>query len=872
MKKMKKPIGIDLGTTNCCVAYLEGATPRILKIDGRTTMPSVIAQQANGDFLIGKRAKECAEPPYRYGFIKRHMGLNVRYPFQQGPLTPTEISARFLAKLKGHAEEALGEVAAVITVPAHFTEERLKQTRKAANLAGLEVLDIVREPVAAAIAYHQEERIAHSEEETHILVYDLGGGTMDASLCIREGNHIRIGANGRAYDGDPFLGGLDFDKQLVRLIRPSLHEQGVDLTKPDGTDSGGDSESDGTGPGGTEADGAESRDSKSDSTEADGKVSPIVFADYMHELLSKAERVKMGLSEQDEAEWVQELQVGLVEVRVQEWIRRADYEKAIEPILSATLAICDRALLAQGRERPGADSRSDDEIISAEAGALDALILVGGSTRTPAVAEKLREHFDTRFGCRPRIERFREDECVAIGAAHVAARCLAQRTGPGQQGEFRLHWDVSPTTQVPERMESIHGPSGTIEGGLEPDWSLRIEVNEQVLEDGIEIGNDGRFLLPNLPLTSKENRFVLSLADPDGGVRSSWDWPVLRGGVSADIGGLARAIQVRLVQGEAVILPAGTKSDAAHTHTFYIKDQATTVRMPLYEGYHFIGTLDFPSNAPPGTPVKVRATYQPGAISITIEVGDAEEESKSLSLQPHDIQAERHQLEDRFHRLRTEIEDLFGKLVADPDRIDFLRKQWESLAFDLRSELEGQLVPDVAKIDDRLQRAETLRWHLSLLKNSIESQRQRCVHLRGLLEGSGITNKKLHADLQKIEQRLENKPHEDLLASIAEDLDELERSMLSRVTLVVTEQQVRDKLAEIEYRLNKIRQPTKVDNESLISLDSIATQARRIADDIESSPNQRLNRLWDLEVRFIRERYHEAIVARDRTGLLGKGS
>lgn len=832
---MKIPIGIDLGTTNCCLAYIKGGKAEVLEIDGRTTMPSVIAQEPDGSFLIGRRAKECASPLYRYGFVKRHMGRNVEYPFRDGPQTPTQISSRFLGRLKELAVDLLGEVAAVITVPAHFQDTHLKQTRLAATEAGLEVLDIIREPVAAAIAYHREKYLGASGAKTSILVYDLGGGTMDATLCIRAGDHIAVGANGEAYGGDQFLGGLDFDKKLVQLVEPSLRKQGADLCQTDRDDS-------------------------------DRETVPLVFKPYMHELLVQAERVKMKLSETDETQWTQELMVNAAECRINQWIRRADFEHAIEPDLNRTLGFCDEALLKHARGLPGSSERPENEQIAAEAKRLDALILVGGATRMPVIARKLSEHFQRTFGCCPTIKGFREDECVAIGAAYFAAQCLAEQPSSCQHGEFRLDWDITIASQIPAEKATLAGPTGRIEGAILARYSLHLRINDSETSEAIDIDETGRFALPALSLNIGENRFALALLRPDGTESASWTWSIVRGGITASPGGLASAIHVRLRHGKAILLPAGTTPGTAHTQIFYTKDHGPVVRMPLYEGYHAIGTLEFATNARPGTPVDVRATYQPGNIQAVIKVGNGEPQEKSLSMEPQNIQAGRQKLEERFHALDEEISSILENLLVNGEqRAHSLRKQWESLAFDLRSEFEGQMVPDVAKIDDRLQRAEAMLWSLQILKNSVPNLRARCDHLRNLMQELGVGGSWITKQLQDIYARLNGSQNDDHLASIASEIEELRRSIMSRVQLVVTERNVEDKMEEIRSRLTRIRQGSQFDDKNI---DRIADMAEQIFGNTQTPTNQRLNRLWELDAQYISERYHLAVVENDRAGLL----
>jgi len=842
---MTTPIGIDLGTTNCCVAYLDQGEVRVLEIDGRNTMPSIIAQEADGTFLIGSDATRCVEPTFRYGFVKRHMGVAQPFTFRDGPLSPVQISAKYLAKLKEHAQEALhGPVSAVITVPAHFGEIHVKETRNAAELAGLEVLDIIREPEAAAIAYHQECHPDSAGSPTCVLVYDLGGGTMDATVCIRDGDDIRIGGDGAANAGDKFLGGFDFDKQILSLVMPSLHKQGVDLSA-----------------------------GIADPV-VDGSV-PVAIESSWYELVRYAERVKMRLSDDPKTKWVQELYFGYSQVRIDQWITRAEFEAAGAPLLAQTIETCKGALDRLGECRAGANALTREERIRREAGALDALILVGGSTRMPAVERELQQWLTGLRDTPLRIERFREDECVAIGAAFVAAQRLRQRDTPIPQGNFRLVWDVQPSVQVPPEVGDIPGPSGKVDGPLGPGWSLRLHAGDTAAEVGLD--KEGRFMLPRLGLKSGENRFTLTLGAPDGAMHSSWGWAVRRGGLSTDVSGLPCAIKVRLLDGEVTILPTGTKPDTAHSHIFYIRKlcrQADKLvfRLPLYEGYRAIGTLEVEADALPGTPVLIRATYkQPGALGITAGVGEKSPQELPFRFAEVDVLQAAGELQERFHLLKEKIDQAFANLSADPAYVAYLRARWDSLCLDLHTEFEGRMVVDKAKIQDRMARAEELRWQLDLLGNSAESLRQRCVTIVELMRKAGVNDERLRGQADKITARLDGEPTADVLASVAQDLEELRRSVYSRMELYATDQHVVAKQEEIRHRLATIRAVYGNDEYARLNLPQVEQVIASIPTTLHT-PNERLNRLWAIDDQYIREPYHQAVLSRDRDGLLAQSA
>ena len=225
---MGKVIGIDLGTTNSCVAVLENDQPVVItNAEGSRTTPSVVAFTKNGERLVGDTAKRQAAVNVDRTFfsIKREMGTNYRAKIDGKQYTPQEISSMILRKLKKDAEEYLGETVsdAVITVPAYFNDAQRQATKDAGRIAGLNVLRIINEPTSAALAYGLD----HGQPQK-ILVYDLGGGTFDVSVIEIGDNLIEVLATA----GDNHLGGDDFDARITdRLVMEFLHTQRIDLRK-----------------------------------------------------------------------------------------------------------------------------------------------------------------------------------------------------------------------------------------------------------------------------------------------------------------------------------------------------------------------------------------------------------------------------------------------------------------------------------------------------------------------------------------------------------------------------------------------------------------------------------------------------------------
>jgi len=346
---MGKVIGIDLGTTNSCVAVMEGGEPVVIpNAEGNRTTPSVVAFTKDGERLVGETAKrQVITNPNTVSSIKRHMGTDHKVTIDGKQYTPQEISAIILQKLKADAESYLGEkvTQAVITVPAYFNDSQRQATKDAGKIAGLEVLRIVNEPTAASLAYGLEK-----EEDQTILVYDLGGGTFDVSILELGDGFFEV----KATSGNNRLGGDDFDQAIIDyLIAEFKKENGIDLSKD--------------------------------------KMA-------LQRLKDAAEKAKKDLSGvltttislpfiTADATGPKHLEVTLT---------RAKFEELTADLVEKTMGPTRQALQDAGL--------SPNEI--------DKVVLVGGSTRIPAVQEAIRKYIgkDPFKGINP-------DEVVALGAA-----------------------------------------------------------------------------------------------------------------------------------------------------------------------------------------------------------------------------------------------------------------------------------------------------------------------------------------------------------------------------------------------------------------------------------------------------------------------
>lgn len=382
---MAKVIGIDLGTTNSCVAVMEGGEPVVIpNAEGARTTASVVSFQANGERLVGQIAKRQAitNPDKTIISIKRHMGTNHKVTVEGKDHTPQEISAMVLMKIKADAESYLGEkvTQAVITVPAYFNDSQRQATKDAGKIAGLEVLRIINEPTAAALAYGLDK-----QDESHkIFVYDLGGGTFDVSILELGDGVFEV----KSTNGNTKLGGDDFDERIMNFIADTFKkENGIDL-----------------------------RNDKM----------------ALQRLKEAAEKAKIELSASLQTSinlpFITADATGPKHIDIN--LSRAKFNELTHDLVEATIEPMRKAL-------------NDAGLSLSE---IDKVILVGGSTRIPAVQDAVKS-----FTGKEPSKGVNPDECVAVGAA-IQAGVLT--------GEVKdvLLLDVTPLTLGIETMGGIATP------------------------------------------------------------------------------------------------------------------------------------------------------------------------------------------------------------------------------------------------------------------------------------------------------------------------------------------------------------------------------------------------------------------------------
>ena len=382
---MGKIIGIDLGTTNSCVAVMEGGEPVVItNSEGARTTPSVVSFQANGERLVGQIAKRQAitNPEHTIISIKREMGTDHKTKIDDKTYSPQEISAMILQKIKADAEAYLGETVtqAVITVPAYFNDAERQATKDAGRIAGLEVLRIINEPTAASLAYGLDK----TEQNEKIFVYDLGGGTFDVSILeLGDGVFEVLSTN-----GDTHLGGDDFDQKIIDYIANDFKAQyGIDL-----------------------------RNDKS----------------AVQRLKEAAEKAKIELSSSMQTNinlpFITADATGPKHIDMN--LTRAKFNELTHDLVQRSIEPMKKAL-------------SDAGLSISQ---IDKVILVGGSTRIPAVQEAVKN-----FTGKEPSKGVNPDECVAMGAA-IQAGVLT--------GEVKdvLLLDVTPLTLGIETLGGVATP------------------------------------------------------------------------------------------------------------------------------------------------------------------------------------------------------------------------------------------------------------------------------------------------------------------------------------------------------------------------------------------------------------------------------
>ncbi len=642
-------VGIDLGTTFSAVALpgaregdqfdAHGNISVIRDRHRRHTVPSVVGLDREGAVIVGHRAKaQAGMTPGPVMFVKRYMGGDRTFRLGDQELEPQEVSAHVLRHMKEMAAEALGEPVeqAVITVPAWFNLLAKDRTEQAGELAGLEVVRVAQEPVAAALAYFREWMDDEAEEgpET-ILTYDLGGGTFDAAVVSRASGVPEVLSS----SGDPYLGGYGFDRRLALLMARRLCEQGYAME-----------------------------------LDPEAEEDALPWA----KLLVLAERAKIELSRETVC-FMQEPSTGIVDhegvpVTIDLEISREEFEELITPLIDRSIQLCRAAL------------RTDDgEEIPLES--IDEIIMVGGSSRIPLVSRRLEEE----FGIGPKL--LDPDLCVAIGAAVLAAGA------PVFRGRVRMDRTPEETDQsfVQVTGRVLPEAEGAVVAGWRAELS---RADGGYSEEQVTGETGGFAFLQASVMEGRDNDFRLRVLDPEGEEQFAQEFTVRQttepnaGEVIGvpDTNRLAKPIIILTVDGRYTAARAGTNLPFSHT----INAETTTVgllRVPVQEGATKLGECvveNIPPEVPVGTGVEIHleisANYEVVTRAYIPAIAMEDELRAELSPPPRKSIEE---LRAEFGALEVRAGDALR--TATPGELfeDGRGEQIEELMEHIREEFEG---------------------------------------------------------------------------------------------------------------------------------------------------------------------------------------
>jgi molecular chaperone DnaK len=686
-----RPIGIDLGTTNSEVAMLDPSEKDILVYAdrfGRRTVASAVAWDPKAQsFLVGRAARaRRGQSPAPVESIKRKMGQVVRVAVGPHELSPEEFSAKILGELRARMQEDLAGKAppgvevkverAVITVPAYFDAPQIEATRKAGELAGLEVLAVLQEPTAAAI-YHTWLGLPGAAESASgdrtFLVYELGGGTFDVSVLRSVSGEYQV----LAIDGDNYLGGDDFDRRFAEKLRKDLVQRGYALD----LDVRGDAED----------------------------------AARFQRLVHVAQEIKEGLSTNEVLSFSRTdlfLDKKGEPVSIEAEIGRAEHEASIADLVETTMQCCERAL-AQSKE-----------VANVGLGDLDAIVLVGGSTRVPAVVRAVTERLAAKTRSKLAPLQTEVDTIVALGAAIFAA----------QRGGLRLGdegTDLLVTSPLVSRGAEL---KLALEVRRSPEAARRLEIRDAGAEVLVETELASGPMRLVVPLgEGPETPTTLALVDLDGRVLSSIPLTLYRGAVRARASALsqptvvAKDLAVEITRAgrreRKVLIPRGASLPIEVTHELATADRSGAVVLRLLQNRLPIKTLmlEVSPELPLGTPVSLtlrcdeamrlearanvagselwaKVEPPPAKTDTTKDAVDAllaEAENAARALWGRDAHAFRRELEPLATGLREVVS-------TDPDKLAALASQLRTLIDHFAGSDANDLSPPRDRFEDLL--------------------------------------------------------------------------------------------------------------------------------------------------------------------------
>ena len=684
---VERPVGIDLGTTNSEIAMLDPSERDLLVYAdrfGRRVVPSVVAWDERAKaFLVGHpaRARRGASPP-PVESIKRRMGQNGRVAVGPHELAPEEVSAKILGELRARMLDHLVGKApsgvevrvdrAVITVPAYFDAPQLEATRRAGELAGLEVLGLLQEPTAAAIYHTWKNHLG----DGCFLVYDLGGGTFDVSVLRCVGGEYQV----LAIDGDNYLGGDDFDRRFAEHLRGELCAKGYALE-------------------------LDVRGNEDDNRRF---LRLVHLAQEIKESLSTSEVVHVAKSDV------------LVDkngepVSFDGDVGRADWERLVGDLVETTITCAERAV-----------ARSL-EVASVGLGDIDHVVLVGGSTRTPLVMRRVAEALCARAKS-PRALQDDVDTCVALGAAVHAAQRGGFRIGDAAQqtvvcarsplvsggARMRLSVDVEEAPTAAVDLALVDGDRVLASGALASAGDRGVQLEVQLERDG-------------------EHALGLVLRDAAGSACARLPFTLWRGDVRPRASELSQAsvvakdIALEVVRAgrreRRVLISRGTGLPVKAEQRFFTADQTGAVVLRILQGRLPIKTLviEVPADLPVGTPVDValscddamrveaRAVVAGRELWAKIEAPDQQRAEPGLEIDALLEDAERtgkglwgadaHLFRREADRLAAGIREV---VATDPDKLAVLAYQLQLLLEEFRGGGGDDLSPPVHRFEELL--------------------------------------------------------------------------------------------------------------------------------------------------------------------------
>lgn len=680
MGKVDRAVGIDLGTTNSEIAWLLPSEREIVIYAdrfGRKTMPSAVAwDDKEGAFLVGHAARArrgSASPPVES--IKRRMGQRATVRIGPEELTPEQVSSKILAELRERMQEVLaarpdragapaGELVArraVITVPAYFDGPQVEATRRAGELAGLEVLGVLQEPTAAAIYHTWRRKLG----DGNFLVYDLGGGTFDVSILRCVGGEYQV----LAIDGDNFLGGDDLDRRYAEHLRRALSEKGYAL------------------------------DLDVKGSEADRRIFQQIvhLSQEIKESLSTTEvaRVaKTGFCTDKSGE----------PVSFEEEVGRADWESIVKDLVETTIACCERAL---------ARSKEVADVGLAE---IDHVVLVGGSTRVPLVVRRVTEAFCTKAGEPMRDE---VDTCVALGAAIHAAH-LAGTVLSNDTARVRVSTPlVSHTSKLKVSVTLERAPDGVERLGV---WEGETALGDAPVEGGaakLEVSlGDREETHATLSLVSKLGAPLaeLPIAFFRGDIRPR---PTALSRASV----VAKDLSLEVVRGgrreRKVLIARGAGLPAQSTHLFFTTDQSGAVVLRVLQGRLPIKTLvvEVPKELAVGSPVELQLRCDESMrLEAQANVAGQSIDAHIEPPPPEQASADVEGLLDEAERARRGLWGALGShfnheadrlvvgirevLHTDPDKLEALCQRLRHLVDEFHGGSVEQMIPPMAKMEE----------------------------------------------------------------------------------------------------------------------------------------------------------------------------